>query len=138
MHFEPRLWVFTKGVRLRIAWAAVVGLASVACGIGRLAALAWLIASVFAGQSVGELALPSAAVGLFLVLRGALEYARIMMAPRTAQVVQVGLRRTLYDRVAALGPAGVARHRSGALTLALTDGVEQLETYFGLFLPQFL
>ena len=21
MHFEPRLWVFTEGVRLRIAWA---------------------------------------------------------------------------------------------------------------------
>ncbi|HUN49131.1 MAG TPA: ABC transporter ATP-binding protein, partial [Stellaceae bacterium] len=30
------------------------------------------------------------------------------------------------------------RQRSGALTLSLIDGVEQLETYFGQFLPQFL
>ncbi|MBW8728144.1 MAG: ABC transporter ATP-binding protein, partial [Inquilinus limosus] len=38
----------------------------------------------------------------------------------------------------ALGPGTVARRRSGALTLSLIDGVEQLEVYFGQFLPQFL
>ena len=26
MHFEPRLWRFTEGVRLRILWAVLVGL----------------------------------------------------------------------------------------------------------------
>ena len=26
MHFEPRLWIFTAGVRLRILWAVLVGL----------------------------------------------------------------------------------------------------------------
>ena len=40
--------------------------------------------------------------------------------------------------IAALGPGTVGRQRSGALTLSLIDGVEQLETYFGQFLPQFL
>jgi ATP-binding cassette subfamily C protein CydCD len=73
-----------------------------------------------------------------MMLRGALEYVRTMIAHRTAHKVQVRLRRTVYDRIVALGPAGVGRSRSGALTLALTDGVEQLETYFGQFLPQFL
>ena len=138
MHFEPRLWVFTNGVRLRIAAAVAVGLISVACGIARLASLAWLIGAVFAGRLVVELALPIAAVAGLMGLRGALEYTRTMIAHRTAHKVQVRLRRTVYDRLVALGPAGVGRLRSGTLTLALTDGVEQLETYFGQFLPQFL
>src|SRR6202042_1108448 len=48
------------------------------------------------------------------------------------------LRRPVHDRVGALGPGRVGRQRSGALTLSMIDGVEQLETYFGQFLPQFL
>ena len=138
MHFEPRLWAFTEGVRLRIAGAVAVGLLSVACGIARLAALAWLIGAVLAGRPVAELTLSIVAVAALMALRGGLEYARTMIAHRTSHMVQVRLRRTIYDRIVALGPAGVGRRRSGALTLALTDGVEQLETYFGQFLPQFL
>eukprot|EP01034_Spumella_vulgaris_P011518 gene11518-14655_t len=60
------------------------------------------------------------------------------MAHETAARVQKVLRRTLYDKVASLGPATVGRQRSGGLTLSMIDGVEQLETYFGQFLPQFL
>jgi ABC-type multidrug transport system fused ATPase/permease subunit len=52
--------------------------------------------------------------------------------------VQKVLRRKLYDKVASLGPGTVGRQRSGGLTLSMIDGVEQLETYFGQFLPQFM
>ena len=73
-----------------------------------------------------------------MVLRGAAEHWRAVVAHETAARVQKALRRTLYDRIAALGPGTVGRQRSGALTLSMIDGVEQLETYFGQFLPQFL
>ena len=33
MHFEPRLWIFTEGVRLRIAGTVLIGLAAVAAGL---------------------------------------------------------------------------------------------------------
>ena len=52
--------------------------------------------------------------------------------------MQKTLRRTALRPIAALGPGTVGRQRSGGLTLSLIDGVEQLETYFGQFLPQFL
>src|SRR5205085_2322450 len=39
MHFEPRLWIFTEGVRLRILWAVFVGLVAVGFGDRRRAAL---------------------------------------------------------------------------------------------------
>ncbi|TXL71592.1 ABC transporter ATP-binding protein [Vineibacter terrae] len=138
MHFEPRLWVFTEGVRLRIAWAVVIGLVAVGLGVARLGLLGWLIGEVFAGRSVEALALPIALIAVVMVLRGAFEHWRAMVAHETAARVQKKLRRAVYDRVAALGPGTVGRQRSGALTLSLTDGVEQLEVYFGQFLPQFL
>lgn len=138
MHFEPRLWAFTEGVRLRILWAVLIGLVAVSFGVARLALLGWLIGEIFAGRDLASLALPIALIAGVMVLRGAFEHWRTMLAHETAARVQKKLRRTIYDRIAALGPGTVARRRSGALTLSLINGVEQLEVYFGQFLPQFL
>jgi ABC-type multidrug transport system fused ATPase/permease subunit len=138
MHIEPRLWTFTRGVRLRIAWAVLIGLIASALGVARLGLLGWLIGALFAGQGLEQLLLPIAAIALVMVLRGVFEHWRAMVAHETASRVQIVLRRTIYEKIAALGPGAVGRQRSGALTLSLIDGVEQLETYFGQFLPQFL
>ncbi|MBI2256625.1 MAG: ABC transporter ATP-binding protein [Proteobacteria bacterium] len=138
MHIEKRLWVFTEGVRGRIAWATVLGLLAVGFGVARLALLGWLIGAIFAGSDLVALTYPILGIAVVMILRGIFDYWRIMVAHETAGAVQKRLRRTLYDRIAALGPGRVLQKRSGALTLSLIDGVEQLETYFGQFLPQFL
>ncbi|MGO4727749.1 MULTISPECIES: ABC transporter ATP-binding protein [unclassified Inquilinus] len=138
MHFEPRLWNFTQGVRLRILWSVAIGLVSVGLGVARLALLGWLIGQVFAGRPLAELVPSIGLIAGVMLLRGVFEYFRVMVAHETASRVQARLRRTIYDRIATLGPGTVGRRRSGALTLSLIDGVEQLEVYFGQFLPQFL
>lgn len=138
MHFERRLWSFTDGVRLRIAWATVIGLAAVGFGIARLGLLGWLIGRIFAGDEMAELMTPIALIAAVMVLRGVFEHWRAVVAHETAARVQRKVRRAIYDKIAALGPGTVATSRSGALSLSLIDGVEQLETYFGQFLPQFL
>ncbi|MCA0246680.1 MAG: ABC transporter ATP-binding protein/permease [Proteobacteria bacterium] len=138
MHIEPRLLVFTRGVRARIAATVAVGLLGVGLGIARLALLGWLIGQVFAGKPLQELVLPVVLIAVVMVLRGVAEHWRAVMAHETAARVQKALRRTLYDKVASLGPGTVGRQRSGGLTLSMIDGVEQLETYFGQFLPQFM
>jgi ATP-binding cassette subfamily C protein CydCD len=107
-------------------------------GVARLALLGWLIGAIFAGADIAGLLYPILGIAVVMVLRGAFDYWRIMVAHETAGAVQKRLRRTLYDRIAAMGPGRVLQQRSGALTLSLIDGVEQLETYFGQFLPQFL
>mgnify|MGYP000709271823 CR=1 FL=1 len=137
MYFESRLWTFTSGVRGRIAWTTALGLASVAFGIGRLALLGWLIARLIDGAPIGGLMPPIGAIILAMIARAGLEQGRAMAAHRTAAMVQATLRRAIFDKVMALGPGYAGTQRSGALTLALTESVEQLETYFGKFLPQF-
>ena len=138
MYFDPRLWQFTKGVRLRIAGAVVVGLIAAAVGIGRLALLGWLLAMVFQGAGFDALAGPAAAVAGVMLLRGVLEYWRNMVAHRTAALVQLHIRQRLYDKVVALGPAHFGFERTGDVITAMVDGVEQLEIYFGQYLPQIL
>ncbi len=138
MYFEPRLWQFTKGVRLRIAWSTAIGLVAAVFGIARLALLGWLLAKVFRGEPFESLIAPFALVAAVMLVRGLLEYARNMAAHRTAALVQVNIRERLYDKVIALGPAYFGRQRTGEVILSIIDGVEQLETYFGRFLPQVL
>ncbi|MEX2615565.1 MAG: ABC transporter ATP-binding protein [Alphaproteobacteria bacterium] len=136
MYFDRRLWGFTKGVRLRILWAVFVGLASATVGVARLALLGWLLASIFAGESFESMIIPFAVVAAIMVLRGFLEYARNMVAHRTAAAVQLHIREQLYNKVVALGPAYFGQERTGDVILAMVDGVEQLEVYFGQYLPQ--
>ena len=138
MHIEPRLLVFTQGVRARIGATVAVGLLGVAFGVARLGLLGWLIGQIFAGRPAAELVLPVVLIALVMMLRGAAEHWRAVLAHETAARVQKRLRRVLYDKIAELGPGTVGRQRSGGLTLSMIDGVEQLEIYFGQFLPQFL
>jgi ATP-binding cassette subfamily C protein CydCD len=138
MHFEARLWQFTRGVRLRIVYAVLVGLTATCFGIARLALLGWLIGRVFAGDGFQDLAAPLSVTALVIVLRGVFQYWRTMVAHETAAKVQLRLRRTLLDKVMELGPGYVERERAGDVTLSLVDGVEQLEVYFGQYLPQLL
>ena len=133
---DPRLLAFTVGVRGRIVFAVAVGLAAAVVGIARYAALGWLIAGVFAGESFESLAGKFVLVGAIMLLRGWLEYSRNMIAHRTAARVQMHLRERLYDKVAELGPAWFGLERTGKVLVSIVEGVEQLETWFGQFLPQ--
>ena len=136
MFFDLRLWAFTKGVRGRIGLAIAIGLLAALVGIGRLALLGWLIARIFAGDGLIELALPMVAIALVMMLRGALEHWRTMIAHETAARVQRVLRQQLFDKVIALGPQHFGLERTGDLLLSMVEGVEQLEIWFGQYLPQ--
>jgi ATP-binding cassette subfamily B protein len=136
VYLSRELWRFTAGVRLRIVWAVMIGLAAVVAGIARLALLGWLLAKVLAGSTTWSLLLAVLLVAAVTVARGALEYWRTMLAHHTAALVQATLRRALYAHVTALGPAHFGRSRTGDVVLSMVEGIQQLEVYFGQYLPQ--
>ena len=136
MYLNRRLWAFTRGVRLRIAGTTLAGLLAVLAGTARLALLGWVLGRVLAGDSLAELAWPVAGVAALIALRGLLEYGRTMVAHHTAARVQRGLRGRLYDQITALGPAHFTHTRTGDVILSVVEGVQQLEVYFGQYLPQ--
>jgi len=136
MYFDMRLWAYTEGLRHRIAAAVLLGLLSAVLGIARLGLLGWVIARVFDGAGLGDLVALIALVAATMVARGVVDHARAMVAHRTAAQIQARLRRALHDQVLTLGPSHFGTARTGAVVLSLVDGVEQLQTYFGQYLPQ--
>ena len=57
--------------------------------------LGWLIGQVFVGRPLGELVTPILLIAAIMVLRGAAEHWRAVLAHETAARVQKALRRTL-------------------------------------------
>lgn len=136
MYFDLELWRMTKGLRGRIILAVALGLLALVAGIARFAFLGVLLAMVFRHAAFAELMWPLAGVAAAIILRAALEQARTMIAHRTAARVQESLRGRLYDKIVALGPSWFAGERTGGMMLSMVDGVEQLQTFFGQYLPQ--
>jgi ATP-binding cassette subfamily C protein CydCD len=136
MYFDRRLWELTRGLRGRIALAIALGLVASIFGIARFALLGALLARVFAGAAVGTIASLAIGVAAAVILRAVLDHARTMIAHHNAARVQEALRARLYDTIAELGPAWFAGERTGGVMLSLVDGVEQLQSFFGQYLPQ--
>ena len=136
MHFDLKLWRLTAGLRDRITWSVLLGLAALCVGIARFAFLGRFLAGVFRGESWLKLLPPLLATAAAILLRSALDHARTMIAYRTATRVQEVLRARLFDKILALGPAWFGAERTGGVMLSMVDGVEQLQTFFGQYLPQ--
>src|SRR5437773_4519338 len=136
MYFDRRLWQLTRGLRGRILLAIAIGLAAAALGIARFALLGALLARVFSGAGAAAVAMTALGVAGAVLLRGLLDHSRTVIAHRTASRVQEDLRGRLYDKIAELGPAWFASERTGGVMLSLVDGVEQLQSFFGQYLPQ--
>src|SRR2546427_11119019 len=96
MYFDRRLWALTSGVRGRIAFTVLVGLAAVAAGIARLALLGWLLGRVLAGEPLAALTSAIVLTAVALRARSALAYARTVGARHTAPRGRPPFRQTRY------------------------------------------
>jgi len=115
-----------------------MGIIATFLGVIRLALLGWLIGLIFQGYSFEKLIIPISFSAFIMLARGFFEHWRTMIAHETSAIVQKQLRRNLFRKIVKLGPGYSGRQRSGELVLSLVDGVEQLETYFGEYLPQLM
>src|ERR1700722_20158583 len=136
MYFDRALWRLTQGLRGRIALAILIGLCAAAFGIARFTLLGTMLARVFAGSGFLSIAIAAIGVATAVIMRGLLDHCRTLIAHHTAAKVQTDLRGRLYDKIAELGPAWFAGERTGGVMLSVVDGVEQLQTFFGQYVPQ--
>ncbi len=136
MYFDSRLWQLTAGLRAGMAGGIFLGLLALGAGIARYVFLGQLLARVFDGAPWQDWLAPALCVGAMVLLRALLDHLRTVQANRSSAQVQQTLRARLYDRIVSLGPAWFANQRTGGVMLTVVDGVEQLQTFFGQYLPQ--
>src|SRR5438034_1075209 len=136
MYFDRRLMGMTRGVRGRVVVAALLGLLGVPIAMWRLTLTGQAMARVFAGEPFEALTSMLILIAGLVVLRSVLQLMRDEVANATAARQKVKVRRLLYEQVLRLGAGHFDQRRSGDAALALVDGVEQLDQFFGQYLPQ--
>ncbi len=139
MYFDWRLYSLTRGIRLRIAFAAVLGLIAVGAGVSRLAISGVVIYRVLSGQaSFSALAAPLLTIAALILVRSLFQYWQNAFSHHTANIVKINLRRQAYEHALALGPGYADRNRTGDLVLTLVEGIERLDVFFGQYLSQII
>ena len=136
MYFDRRLFAMTRGVRLRMLLATLLGLTALPALIGGRILSGTVLARVFQGQPVTSVFPLVVLIAVFVAGRAALQYCKEEVANHTAASLKVRLRRRLYEHILALGPGYFTRQRTGDSLLTLVEGVEALDTFFGMYLPQ--
>ncbi len=121
-------------------------LVSVALGV--LSALlivtqAWLLADVVArafldGRSLEQLHVPLVVLLLVVFARATVAWAAELAASRSSARAKSQLRAALLARIATLGQEHSREQRTGELTVLATRGIDALDGYFSLYLPQLL
>ncbi len=113
-----------------LQWAALLG------NLAAMGLIAWAIDRLAAGRG-----LPGA--GFWLALAGAAAVrmacteAAARMAHKASRAVKLALRREIYAKLLRLGPAYRQQVNTAEVVQAAVEGVDQLESYFGAYLPQF-
>src|SRR4051812_11527956 len=117
----------------RLAVVAVVALGGVngALAIGA----AWVLSQVLAGAVQHQTSLTAATPMLLIVTalvlaRGAVMWLAECAGHAEARAVTTGLRTRLLRTLAEKGPALVADHHSGTISMAATTGIDGLDVYF--------
>ncbi len=136
---DPRLLHYARATRAFI-------LASVALGtVGALliVAQAWLLTDVVCeaflhGRGLASVETGLAALLAVVLLRALLAWASEVLAARSSTAAKSELRGALLARAAALIPGGQIADRTGELTVLATSGLDALDDYFALYLPQLL
>ncbi len=127
---------YEPGARSSLVLAIASGvLASVASIIGAVL-VGGLVADVFVARGLPDDVTPRLiALGLVAIVRGLFVAGQDRLAQRAAGRLTARLRRDLTARLFALGPAYVARERSGMFAGVLTHGLEAIETSVAVFQP---
>ena len=113
-----------------LQWAALLG------NLAAMGLIAFFIDRLAAGAG-----LPGA--GFWLALAGAAAVrmacteAAARMAHKASRAVKLALRRQIYAKLLRLGPAYRQQVNTAEVVQAAVEGVDQLESYFGAYLPQF-
>ena len=134
---DPRLLRYARATRTFISFS--IGLGVVAALL--IVARAWLLADVVSGafvsgKDLAQLRIPIVVLLCVVLTRAAVAWTAELAASRASARAKSQLRAALLERVAVLGADSSREERTGALATLATRGIDVLDGYFSLYLPQ--
>lgn len=134
---DPRLLRYARATRTFLFVSVALGALSALL----IVAQAWLLTDVVASAfvhdgGVEQLQTPLIALGCVVGGRALVAWAAELAAGRCSAQAKSQLRGALLERVSQLGLDGSRTQRTGDLAVLATRGIDALDGYFSLYLPQ--
>ena len=111
---------------------------SLLANIAMMAAITALLAGLFSGSADGGSLLAAAlAAAAAIAVRFACTTGAARMGYLSSKAVKRTLRAQIYEKLLRLGASYKEQVKTSEIVQVAVEGVDQLETYFGAYLPQF-
>ncbi len=136
---DQRLLEYARATRTFLLLSVCLGVLSALL----IVAQAWLLADVVSrafldGKGLAQLRTPLILLLLVVLARATVAWAAELAASRSSARAKSQLRAALLQRVAAIGLEHSREQRTGELAVLATRGIDALDGYFSLYLPQLL
>ena len=135
---NKRLIDFVPESRKYIAGNVALQWVSLLANIGMMTAITQLLAALFGGTADGaQLAGTALLAALAVAVRFACTTGASRMGFLSSRTVKKALREAIYQKLLRLGASYNEQVKTSEVVQVAVEGVDQLETYFGAYLPQF-
>jgi thiol reductant ABC exporter CydD subunit len=134
---DPRLLRYARATRTFLFVSVSLGVLSAVL----IVAQAWLLAEIVSraflgGSGVAQLRTALALLLAVVLARAAVAWGAELAAGRSSARAKSQLRGALLEHIPALGMDGSREQRTGELAILATRGIDALDGYFSLYLPQ--
>ena len=138
MMINKRLISTVKESKKYIAGNVICQWVSLAANITMMGAIARMLQNLFAGSTGdGQIALTAAIAAVAVVIRFVCNILSARMGYLSSKAVKKTLREMIYRKLLRLGTSYKEQANTSEVVQVAVEGVDQLETYFGAYLPQF-
>ena len=138
MMMNKRLIDFVPESRKYIAGNVALQWVSLLANIGMMTAITQLLAALFGGTADGAQLVGTAILAaLAVAVRFACTTGASRMGFLSSRTVKKALREAIYQKLLRLGASYNEQVKTSEVVQVAVEGVDQLETYFGAYLPQF-
>lgn len=138
MMINKRLINTVKESKKYIAGNVICQWISLAANITMMVVIAGMLQKLFEGTTGdGQIAMTAVVAAIAVVIRFVCTVASSRMGYLSSKAVKKTLREMIYRKLLRLGSSYKEQANTSEVVQVAVEGVDQLETYFGAYLPQF-
>ena len=138
MMLNKRLIGTVKQSKKYIAGNVICQWVSLAANIAMMGAIAHMLQSLYDGNTQnGQIGLTAVIAVIAVIIRFACAVTSSRMGYLSSKAVKKTLREMIYRKLLRLGTSYKEQANTSEVVQVAVEGVDQLETYFGAYLPQF-
>ena len=138
MMLNRRVIELTKGIKCSILLKALLGVAVSGTYVAQAVLLGKIVGQLYSKEELSAVIQTILYVSAVIASRLILIYYNSVYGKKIIGKVKNILRRRIYDKLLKLGPAFLDDERTGKLGSTMVSGVDYLEGYLTLYIPQML